>query len=89
MSMIDEGSSPKESGCTVLATLPIFEIVFAANIALTTSVVLHYLASQTPVSHCNYRIASLKYFWLNGKTILVLGNILRFFSYKRDIVKYI
>ena len=44
--MSDEGSSPKESGCTVLASLPIFEIVFAASIVLTTSVVLHYLASQ-------------------------------------------
>ena len=43
----------------------------------------------TPVSYCNYRIASLKYYRLNGKTILVLGNILRFFSYKRDIIKYI
>ena len=46
---------------------------------------LSYIA--TPVSYCNYHIASLKYCRLNGKTILVLGNILRFFSYKRDIVK--
>ena len=52
--MSDEGSSPKESGCTVLASLPIFEIVFAASIVLTTSVVLHYLASQH-----QYRIVTI------------------------------
>ena len=84
--MSDEGSSPKESGCTVLTSLPIFEIVFAASIVLTTSVLLHYIASQH-----QYRIvtmATLKYCRLNGKTILGLSNILSFFSYKRDIVKY-
>ena len=52
--MSDESSSPKESGCTVLASLPIFEIVLAASIALTTSVGLHYLASQH-----QYRIATI------------------------------
>ena len=79
--MSDEGSSPKESGCTVLARLPIFEIVSAASIALTTSVVLHYLALQHQYHIvANYHIASLKYYRLNGKTILVLGNTLRFFS---------
>ena len=46
LSMSDEGSSPKESGCTVLASLPIFEILFVASIVLTISVVLHYLALQ-------------------------------------------
>ena len=52
--MSDESSSPKESGCTVLASLPIFEIVFAASIVLTTSVVLHYLALQH-----QYRIVTI------------------------------
>ena len=88
--MNDEGSSPKESGCIVLASLPIFEIVSAASIGLTTSVVLHYLASQQQYHIvANYRIVPLKCCQLNCKTILVLGNILRFFSYKRNIVKYI
>ena len=36
----------------------------------------------TPVSYCNYGIASLKYCQLNGKTILGLGNILSFFHIK-------
>ena len=77
--MSDEGSSPKESGCTVLASLPIFEIVFAASIVLTTSVVLHYLASQHQYRIvANYRIVSLKYCRLNGKTILILGNIVKY-----------
>ena len=77
--MGDEGFSPKESGCTVLASLPIFEIVFAASIALTTSVVLHYLASQHQYRIvANYRIVSLKYCRLNGKTILILGNIVKY-----------
>ena len=67
--MSDEGSSPKESGCTVLATLPISEIVSAASIALTTSAVLHYLASQHQYRIvANYRIVSLKYGRLNCKT---------------------
>ena len=88
--MSDEASSPKESGCTVLASLPIFEIVFAASIVLTTSVVLHYLALQHQYRIlANYRIVSLKYCRLNGKTILVLDNTLRFFSYKRDFIKCI
>ena len=88
--MSDEGSSPKESGCTVLASLPIFEIVSVGSIALTTSVVLHYLALQHQYRILpNCRIVSLKYCQLNGKTILVLGNTLRFFSYKRDIIKCI
>ena len=52
--MSDEGSSPKKSGYTVLATSPIFEIVFVASIALTTSVLLHYLASQH-----QYRIVAI------------------------------
>ena len=52
--MSDEGSSPEESGCTVLASLPIFEIVFATSIVLTTSVVLHYLALQH-----QYRIVTI------------------------------
>ena len=78
--MSDEGSSPKESGCTVLASLPIFEILFAASIALTTSVVLHYLALQHQYHIvANYHIVSLKYCQLNSKTIFVLGNTLRFF----------
>ena len=77
--MNDEGSSPKESGCTVLASLPIFEIVFAVGIVLTTSVVLHYLASQHQYRIvANYRIVSLKYCRLNGKTILILGNIVKY-----------
>ena len=88
--MSDEGSSPKESGCTVLASLSIFEIVSAASIALATSVVPHYLALQHQYRIvANYRIVSLKYCRLNGKTLLVLGNTLRFFSNKRDIIKYI
>ena len=67
--MSDEGSSPKESGCTVLATLPISEIVSATSIALTTSAVLHYLASQHQYRIvANYRIVSLKYGRLNCKT---------------------
>ena len=52
--MSDEGFSPKESGCTVLVKLPIFEIVFAASIALTTNVALHYIASQH-----QYRIVTI------------------------------
>ena len=68
--MSDEGSSPKESGCTVLASLPIFEIVFAASIVLTTSVVLHYLALQH-----QYRIVTMV-------LCLALGKILRFFHVK-------
>ena len=52
--MIDEGSSPKESGCAVLVSLPIFEIVFAASIVLTSSVLLHYLALQH-----QYRIVTM------------------------------
>ena len=64
LSMSDEGSSPKESGCAVLASLPKFEIVFAASIALTTSVVLHYLASQHQyrivTSYCVSEILSVK-----------------------------
>ena len=60
--MSDEGSSPKESGCIVLASLPISEIVSATSIALTTSAVLHYLASQHQYRIvANYRIVSLKY----------------------------
>ena len=66
-----------------MASLPIFEIVSAASIALTTSVVRHYLALQHQYHiAANYRVVSLKYCWLNGRTILVLGNILRFFHIK-------
>ena len=70
LSLSDESFSPKESGCTVLASLPIFEIVFAASIVLTTSVVLHYLALQH-----QYRIVTMV-------LCLALGKILRFFHVK-------
>ena len=70
LSLSDESSSPKESGCTVLASLPIFEILFAASIVLTTSVVLHYLALQH-----QYRIVTIV-------LCLALGKILRFFHIK-------
>ena len=36
----------------------------------------------TPVSYCNYRTVSLRYCRLNGKTILALGKILKFFHIK-------
>ena len=48
---------------------------------------LSYIA--TSVSYCNLCCVAEIFWRLNGKTISVLGNILRFFSYKRGIVKYI
>ena len=41
------------------------------------------LSCIATLSYCNYGIASLKYFRLNGKTILGLGNILSFFHIKK------
>ena len=54
MSLSDEGSSPKKSGCIVLASLPVFEIMFAASIVLYRQccAALSYIA--TPVSYCNF-----------------------------------
>ena len=89
LSLSDEGSSPKESGCTILASLPLFEIVLAASIVLHHQCYAALCYIATPVLYCNLRCVAEIFCRLNGKTISVLGNILRFSLYKRDIVKYI
>ena len=67
LGLSDEGSSPKESGCTVLASLPVFELVFTASIVLyhQCCAALSYIATIVSV-----------------KTISVLGNISDFFQIK-------
>ena len=74
---------------TVLASLPVFEIVFAASIALYHQCCAALSCIATAVSFRDLCGIAESFCWLNGETILALGNILRFFSYKRDIVKYI
>ena len=58
-----------------LASLPMFEIVFSANIVLyhQCCVALSYIAS-TPVSYCNLCCITEILCWLNGITISVLGS---------------
>ena len=54
-SLSDENSSPKKSGCTVLASLRVFEIVFIASNVLYNQCCSTLTCIATPMSYCNLR----------------------------------
>ena len=84
--------STKRSVCTILANLSVFEIVLTARIVLYNQCCAALSCTAKPVLYyklcCVAEKLSLVCVFLNGKTRLILGHILRTFSNKKDIGKH-